>query len=399
MDNGELFLGWLFFGALFFVMAELFGRSKHIGRYWSWALLWGCFVIPGIIAIIASPSAKKDPTKPNWIYQVFGFVFSLIALAFLIALINEYSELTFWSSNGKRMLIRMQLAQMIGFVVLGVYFIYLSLGKVINDNPKFYFEKINFSLPSLNSKEKSVLRYHIVIDGAKSGPFSLEELKAKFIDPSTLVWRYGLDTWKQASELTEFKDFLNYEPPPVPNSEDVKREFNEVPIIVEDKVNSDISSENLLTTVENAISSDSNNLNNTVRWILYTVILCFIFLGLLKQCNYANDFEIEGSVERSVMDYRDNFYTPGLRRHIDANFQYPQELRYMGVEGKIIMGFELDTAGMVIQVFRKDVCQSCDELANEAERVLLLYKGGIPLIKDGQKRKQKFEIPFNCHLE
>lgn len=65
-----------------------------------------------------------------------------------------------------------------------------------------------------------------------------------------------------------------------------------------------------------------------------------------------------------------------------------------------VLGFEfLVKTGMVVQVFRKDVCQSCDELANEAERVLLLYKGGIPLIKDAQKRKQKFEIPFNCHLE
>ena len=37
---------------IFFIIAELFGRSKHIGRWWTFFLMWGGMIIPGVIALL-----------------------------------------------------------------------------------------------------------------------------------------------------------------------------------------------------------------------------------------------------------------------------------------------------------------------------------------------------------
>lgn len=226
MSNGALFLGWLFFGAFFFCIAEFFGRSKHIGRYWSWALLWGCFVLPGIVAMLASPSARKKPTEPNNIKILFGFFSLLLALFFLVATVKGYSELDEWSTVSQKMLLRMQTSQLICFCILGAYLIYLGKGKVVNSEPKYYFGgiKINTPLTMNNNYKDTDGRYFIVVNGEQSGPISLELLRKKWIQPETLVWRHGFDNWKPASELTELEGFLDYPPPPIPGQNIEKSE-------------------------------------------------------------------------------------------------------------------------------------------------------------------------------
>jgi tetratricopeptide (TPR) repeat protein len=51
------------------------------------------------------------------------------------------------------------------------------------------------------------------------GPFTLDELKEKYIKKSTLVWTEGLIDWITADKLDELKDFLISEPPPLPKKE------------------------------------------------------------------------------------------------------------------------------------------------------------------------------------
>ena len=229
ISNGALFLGWLFFGALFFCIAELFGRSKHIGRYWSWALLWGCFVLPGILAIVVSPSARKKPTEPNNTKILFGFLSILFALFFLAATVKGYSELDQWSTVGEKMLLRMQTSQLICFCILGAYLIYLGKGKVINSEPKYYFGGVKMKTPRiLNiSHENTDVRYFIVVNGEQSNPLSLELLRKKWIQPDTLVWRHGYDNWKPASEVKELEGFLDYPPPPIPGLQIKRSEFHD----------------------------------------------------------------------------------------------------------------------------------------------------------------------------
>jgi hypothetical protein len=286
ISNGALFLGWLFFGALFFCIAELFGRSKHIGRYWSWALLWGCFVLPGILAIMFSPSARKKPTEPNNTKILFGFLSLLFALFFLAATVKGYSELDEWSTVGDKMILRMQTSQLICFCILGAYLINLGKGKIINNDPKYYLGEIKIKTPLiLNSNhENKDVRYFIVVNGVQSNPLSLESLRKQWIKPETLVWRHGYENWKTAAEVRELNGFLDYQPPPIPVvSEvsivsDIKAEpvIVELPVIPEKPTKPEIDSENQLADTLNA---------NT---IFFLIVGFFLFAGIVIYVSFVS---------------------------------------------------------------------------------------------------------------
>ena len=124
----EIFFVVLICLILFYAISEFFGRSKHIGRNWSFALLATSFLF-GIIAIIASPSAKEKPTDGNQNHKIFGWIFIILGILSLFAL-NPLS---------------------IGFIVLGLYLIELSKGNIENKNPKFYFsQRPNFEIKTPN---------------------------------------------------------------------------------------------------------------------------------------------------------------------------------------------------------------------------------------------------------
>jgi hypothetical protein len=290
ISNGALFLGWLFFGALFFCIAELFGRSKHIGRYWSWALLWGCFVLPGILAILLSPSARKKPTEPNNTKILFGFLLLLFALFFLAATVKGYSELDEWSTVGEKMLLRMQTSQLICFCILGTYLIYLGKGKVINSEPKYYFDKVKMKTPRISndSHENTDIRYFIVINGEQSNPLSLELLRKKWIQPDTLVWRHGYDNWKPASEVKELEGFLDYPPPPIPGLQIKRSEVHDT-LSVKDELNSgnQLVKEDIVlgasefthkpkTPIETQQQDDSTIFFVIVGFVVFTAIVLYV---------------------------------------------------------------------------------------------------------------------------
>lgn len=52
------------------------------------------------------------------------------------------------------------------------------------------------------------MEYYIVLNGVKEGPFALEELKARGVTESTLVWKNGLTDWVKASTLPEVMQAL-----------------------------------------------------------------------------------------------------------------------------------------------------------------------------------------------
>ena len=59
--------------------------------------------------------------------------------------------------------------------------------------------------------------YYIHNGTENSGPFVLEELKAKKITKTTLVWFEGMDEWKYAGDIDELKSILTVVPPPLKN--------------------------------------------------------------------------------------------------------------------------------------------------------------------------------------
>ena len=70
--------------------------------------------------------------------------------------------------------------------------------------------------------------YYIHNGTENSGPFTLEELRAKKITKTTLVWFEGMDEWKYAGDIDELKSILAVIPPPLKNIPPLPKEEKEV---------------------------------------------------------------------------------------------------------------------------------------------------------------------------
>ncbi|MFV8324815.1 DUF4339 domain-containing protein [Flavobacterium sp. ZS1P14] len=76
--------------------------------------------------------------------------------------------------------------------------------------------------------------YYIHNGTENSGPFIMEELKAKKITKTILVWSEGMDEWKYAGDIAELKSILSVIPPPLnkipplPKEEEEEEEEKEI---------------------------------------------------------------------------------------------------------------------------------------------------------------------------
>ncbi len=101
---------------IFYIIAELFGRTKHIGKWWAfWLLITGLPI--GIIAIIVSPSVKNKPTKGTKTHKVLGWI--LIAFGVINLLIGLIESVEAGNLNQFNPISP-------AFIVLGTYLIALS---------------------------------------------------------------------------------------------------------------------------------------------------------------------------------------------------------------------------------------------------------------------------------
>ena len=62
-------------------------------------------------------------------------------------------------------------------------------------------------------------QFYIALNGQQTGPFTIDNLKAKNIQRDTLVWTEGLDSWTKAEHIAILKDVLRATPPPLTNTE------------------------------------------------------------------------------------------------------------------------------------------------------------------------------------
>lgn len=140
--------------------AEFIGRMKHIGFNYTLFMMIG--IIPGIIALIFSPSAKNKPTKPNNIYFVFGVIFAILSIYQLYSIqgINTV-PFTFMF--------------LISLATTSFYFFDLGYGKVINTYPKFYFGTKDF----VKEEIKSVSNFDSLSNLKEKGILTQEEFDKK----------------------------------------------------------------------------------------------------------------------------------------------------------------------------------------------------------------------------
>lgn len=72
------------------------------------------------------------------------------------------------------------------------------------------------------------MNYFIIVNGAQQGPYTIEELRQRHIDSSTLVWTEGMAQWTPAWQVEELKTLFNENaandldgiptPPPTPDN-------------------------------------------------------------------------------------------------------------------------------------------------------------------------------------
>ncbi|WP_035671383.1 DUF4339 domain-containing protein [Flavobacterium sp. 83] len=70
--------------------------------------------------------------------------------------------------------------------------------------------------------------YYIHNGTENSGPFLLDELKAKKITKTTLIWFEGMDEWKYAGDIPELRSILAVIPPPLKNIPPLPKEKEKV---------------------------------------------------------------------------------------------------------------------------------------------------------------------------
>ncbi len=136
----------LSYGLICYLIGEFFGRAKHIGRWWTMFLFWSApMPLIGLLALIFSPSAKKPQTsKYNSIWLGLGVLFFLLSFLFLKNIFSSYDLIRHWGY-----------IYLTAFAVHGIYFILLGTDKIINSNPKYYFNDMNLNLPKINAEQKT----------------------------------------------------------------------------------------------------------------------------------------------------------------------------------------------------------------------------------------------------
>jgi cation transport ATPase len=110
--------------------------------------------------------------------------------------------------------------------------------------------------------------YYYADNGQKVGPVSKEELKGK-ITKETLIWKEGMENWLKASEIAEFNDFFQKEPPPIPDAKATTE--NEPPPIPEVK------------------SKSNKHVEKIIRNAIFLVVLSII-MGFLEYKEYDKKY-------------------------------------------------------------------------------------------------------------
>jgi len=204
-----------------FILAELLGRSKHIGRWWMFFLLSSTFIIGGLVAWVFSPNAKKEPQKPNKILSIIGVIILILGTLSLVSVLITLNTAFY------------VLSAPLSLIATGSYIMALGNGRIRNNNPKFYFSWLQLNTSGLLSSfedalknKKDEITYYFVKEGEnQKGPFTFQELVNARITEETLVWRRGMEKFSRAGDIDELKGAIVYLPPTIDQIEHVEEKM------------------------------------------------------------------------------------------------------------------------------------------------------------------------------
>lgn len=297
---------FLIIALLFFAIAECFGRAKHIGRWWTFLLLTCTPILPGIIALILSPSANKQPTQPNKIVKVIGMILLVLALAALPSFLHHLQFLGS-DNHSLKLRARFSIVPFLWFSALGIYLYKLGQGQVVNKQAKFYFKfqlepKLGSSIvkafnqlkPNPYSSPSNNAFYFLVEDGKQSEPYTFDQLRDKRIKEDDLVWRNGLDNWVKAGELKELSSNIFKLPPPIPTAiapiqeEPSTTEPIQVPVT---NVSNEIQDYTPPKPPDDQWSNSPFILFKTIALVTLPIILIAIFVATYRGNSYSPTYE------------------------------------------------------------------------------------------------------------
>ncbi len=75
------------------------------------------------------------------------------------------------------------------------------------------------NIPKFGHSKIVIMEYYIIVNNAKQGPYTTEELSRKNITHRTLIWRVGMDDWTEAGEMDELRALLDQMPPETPKQQ------------------------------------------------------------------------------------------------------------------------------------------------------------------------------------
>lgn len=114
---------------IFAAISEFFGRSKHIGRLWTFLLTFCGFPIIGFLALVFSPNASKEVRPIKYLSWIGTVIILFVGIpAALQVKTWEFNTFTF------------EYRLISTSVLTGIYLVLLGMGKVKNSSPKYYFK-------------------------------------------------------------------------------------------------------------------------------------------------------------------------------------------------------------------------------------------------------------------
>jgi len=123
-------------------------------------------------------------------------------------------------------------------------------------------------------------RYHVVLDGKESGPYSFDELKILSLERDTLIWWSGIEDWIEAGKVESLKELFEKMPPPVPSS--IKKPAQEILISAPINVNvKKVKSEQKPSKIDT--SKIQSELEANLGMLLIAGLLTFLFYSIYSE--------------------------------------------------------------------------------------------------------------------
>lgn len=72
------------------------------------------------------------------------------------------------------------------------------------------------------------MKYFIVKDGTRQGPYTVEELAMQRLSPDTLVWTRGMPDWAEAQTVPELSGAIDHDVPDVPGADTLQAPIGEM---------------------------------------------------------------------------------------------------------------------------------------------------------------------------